>query len=169
MAAERGLNGALVRALLGGVSPHEFFLAARIAGGRYEGGSEKRRREVRMVLEWEMDDAGDGERERGGMIEAEDDEGGAEAGPEAEAEEETTIEGAGRGMGTDMVVMSDAISSSYALGLFVAFSSWWLCWLVFCGTSPSRGGREIRIGSNDDCSSQGVKTLRNVEKKKKLR
>lgn len=73
-----------------------------------------------MVLEWEMDDAGDGERERGGMIEAEDDEGGAEAGPEAEAEEET-IEGAGRGMGTDMVVMSDAISSSYALACSLPF------------------------------------------------
>lgn len=95
-----------------------------------------------MVLEGEMDDAGDGERERGGMIEAEDDEGEAEAGPE----EETTIEGgAGEIMGTDMVVMSDAIVSNYALGSFVAFSSWWFCRMVSGGTSlfPEEQGIKI--------------------------
>lgn len=93
-----------------------------------------------------MDDAGDGESERGGMIEAEDDEGEAEAGPEEE-EETTTKGGAGEGMGTDMVVMSDAIASNYALGSFVAFSSWWFCRMVSGGTSLFPEERGIKIVS----------------------
>lgn len=114
LAAERGLNGALVRALLGGVSPHESCLSARSVGGRYEGGSAKGAWEVRMVLE-----ETEGVRVRGGMIEAEAE---TEEGGDGEAEEMVI---GGTGTGTDMVVMSDAITSFLFLSfphLFLFFS-----------------------------------------------
>ena len=100
-----------MRALLGGVSPHESCLRARTAGGKYEGGSENGRCEVRMVL-LEMD----GVRVRGGIIEEEEGggRGAAGEGEEGDGDEETTIGGA---MGTDMVVMSEAIAV-----LFCCFS-----------------------------------------------
>ena len=64
----------------------------------------------------------DGVRVRGGIIEEEEGggRGAAGEGEEGDGDEETTI---GGGMGTDMVVMSDAIAVRFFLAAFLSLPS----------------------------------------------